>query len=155
MTAAGRASRRAAVVAAVVVLADQITKQLVRSSIALGSSRHVLPGITLVRAQNSGIAFSLFAGGDLGVIVVAAVVLAVVLTYFARMRERPWMWLPCGLIAGGALGNLIDRLRDGVVTDFIKLPHWPAFNLADTAITLGVIALLWVVARGGTAARPA
>jgi signal peptidase II len=155
MTPAGRASGRAAVVAAVVLIADQLTKQLVRSSIALGESRHLLPGVTLVHAQNSGIAFSLFTGSEAGVIVVAAIVLAAVLTYFALHRERRWMWLACGLIVGGALGNLIDRLRVGIVTDFIKLPDWPAFNLADASITLGVLTLLWIAGRGGAAARPA
>jgi len=154
MIPAGRASGRAAAVAAVVLIADQLTKQLVRSSIALGESRHLLPGVTLVRAQNSGIAFSLFTGSEVAVIVVAAIVLAAVLTYFALHRERRWMWLACGLIVGGALGNLIDRLRVGMVTDFIKLPDWPAFNLADAAITVGVLTLLWVVGRGGAAARP-
>jgi signal peptidase II len=155
MTACGRASRRAAAVAAVVLVADQLTKQLVRSSIALGESRHLLPGVTLVRAQNSGIAFSLFTGSEAAVIVVAAIVVGVVLTYFARHRERRLMWLPCGLIVGGALGNLLDRLREGVVTDFIKLPDWPAFNVADASITIGVLALVWVASRGGAAARPA
>ena len=155
MIPAGRASGRAAAVAAVVLIADQLTKQLVRSSIALGESRHLLPGVTLVRAQNSGIAFSLFTGSEVAVIVVAAIVLAAVLTYFALHRERRWMWLACGLIVGGALGNLIDRLRVGMVTDFIKLPDWPAFNLADASITVGVLTLLWVVGRGGAAARPA
>ena len=155
MIPAGRASGRAAAVAAVVLIADQLTKQLVRSSIALGESRHLLPGVTLVRAQNSGIAFSLFTGSEVAVIVVAAIVLAAVLTYFALHRERRWMWLACGLIVGGALGNLIDRLRVGMVTDFIKLPDWPAFNLADASITIGVLTLLWVVGRGGAAARPA
>jgi signal peptidase II len=155
MTEVGRASRRAAVVVAAVLIADQLTKQLVRSSIALGESRHLLPGITLVRAQNSGIAFSLFTGSEAGVIVVALVVLAAVLTYFARHREQRWMWLACGLIVGGALGNLIDRLRLGMVTDFIKLPDWPAFNVADASITIGVLALLWLVGRRGSAARPA
>ncbi|MGD0385147.1 MAG: signal peptidase II [Solirubrobacteraceae bacterium] len=154
MIPAGRASGRAAAVAAVVLIADQLTKQLVRSSIALGESRHLLPGVTLVRAQNSGIAFSLFTGSEVAVIVVAAIVLAAVLTYFALHRERRWMWLACGLIVGGALGNLIDRLRVGMVTDFIKLPDWPAFNLADASITIGVLTLLWVVGRGGAPARP-
>jgi signal peptidase II len=155
MTPAGRASERAAVVAAVVLVADQLTKQLVRSSIALGESRHLLPGVTLVHAQNSGIAFSLFTGSEAGVIVVAAIVLATVLIYFALHRERRWMWLACGLIVGGALGNLIDRLRVGMVTDFIKLPDWPAFNVADASITLGVLMLLWAAGRRGAAARPA
>jgi signal peptidase II len=146
---------RAGLVAAVVLIADQLTKQLVRSSIALGASRHLLPGVTLVHAQNSGIAFSLLTGSDVGVIIVTLVVVAVVLTYFARQGERRGMWLACGLIVGGALGNLADRVRAGLVTDFIKLPHWPAFNLADTAITLGVLTLLIVVGRGGATARTA
>ncbi len=146
---------RAGIVAAAVLIADQLTKQLVRSSIALGASRHLLPGVTLVHAQNSGIAFSLLTGSDVGVIIVTLVVVAVVLAYFARQGERRGMWLACGLIVGGALGNLADRLRAGLVTDFIKLPHWPAFNLADAAITLGVLTLFIVVGRGGATARPA
>ena len=55
------------------------------------------------------------------------------------------MWLPTGLLVGGAAGNLIDRIRLGSVTDFIKLPHWPAFNVADIAVTVGVVTLLWVL----------
>ena len=55
------------------------------------------------------------------------------------------MWLPTGLLVGGAAGNLIDRIRLGAVTDFIKLPHWPAFNVADIAVTVGVVTLLWVL----------
>ena len=146
---------RAGIVAAAVLIADQLTKQLVRSSIALGASRHLLPGVTLVHAQNSGIAFSLLTGSDVGVIVVTLVVVVLVLAYFARQGERRGMWLACGLIVGGALGNLADRLRAGLVTDFIKLPHWPAFNLADAAITLGVLTLFIVIGRGGATARPA
>ena len=146
---------RAGIVAAAVLIADQLTKQLVRSSIALGASRHLLPGVTLVHAQNSGLAFSLLTGSDVGVIIVTLVVVALVLAYFARQGERRGMWLACGLIVGGALGNLADRVRAGLVTDFIKLPHWPAFNLADAAITLGVLTLFIVVGRGGATARPA
>ena len=155
MTAASRVARRAAAVAATTLAADQLTKELVRSSIALGEHRRLLQGVTLVHAQNSGIAFSLFTGGEVGVVVVAAVIVAAVIAYFARHHQQRWMWLACGLIVGGALGNLVDRLRVGTVTDFIKLPDWPAFNLADASITLGVLTLLWVVGRGGAAARPA
>jgi signal peptidase II len=155
MTSAQRASRRAAAVAAFVLIADQITKQLVRNSIALGERRHVLPGVNLVRDENSGIAFSLFQGSEVAVIVAAALVVTVVLALFVRHRDLRLLWLPCGLIVGGALGNLLDRLREGAVTDFIKLPHWPAFNVADASITVGVLGLVWIVGRGGTAARPA
>ncbi|MGA2757205.1 MAG: signal peptidase II [Solirubrobacteraceae bacterium] len=155
MTPASRVARRAAAVAVIVLAADQLTKELVRSSIALGQQRRLLPGVTLVHAQNSGIAFSLFTGSEVGVVVVAAVIIAAVVAYFARHHQQRWMWLACGLIVGGALGNLVDRLRVGTVTDFIKLPDWPAFNLADASITLGVLTVLWVVGRGGAAARPA
>ena len=155
MTPASRVARRAAAVAVIVLAEDQLTKELVRSSIALGQQRRLLPGVTLVHAQNSGIAFSLFTGSEVGVVVVAAVIIAAVVAYFARHHQQRWMWLACGLIVGGALGNLVDRLRVGTVTDFIKLPDWPAFNLADASITLGVLTVLWVVGRGGAAARPA
>ena len=146
---------RAGLLAAAVLIADQLTKQLVRSSIALGATRHLLPGVTLVHAQNSGIAFSLLTGSEIGVIVVTLVVVGAILAYFARQSGRRGMWIACGLVVGGAVGNLLDRLRAGLVTDFIKLPHWPAFNLADAAITLGVLTLFVIVGRGGAAARPA
>jgi signal peptidase II len=147
---------RAGAVAAVVLVADQLTKALVRSSIGPLQTRHLLPGVTLVHEQNSGVAFSLLTGSEAGVIVITLVVVSAVLAYFVRQRERRWIWLACGLIVGGALGNLIDRVRAGSVTDFVKLPDWPAFNLADTAITLGVLALFLAVGLGsGAAARTA
>ncbi len=71
--------------------------------------------------------------------------LGALLLYFALRPQRAWLWLPTGLLVGGAIGNLIDRLAHGAVTDFIKLPLWPAFNVADMAITFGVLALLWVL----------
>jgi signal peptidase II len=67
------------------------------------------------------------------------------LAYFARHARRRLMWLPTGMLLGGALGNIIDRVREGAVVDFVKLPYWPAFNLADVAITFGVIVLLFVM----------
>jgi len=147
--------RRAGVVAAAVLTADQISKGLVASSIALGSSRSLMPGVTLVHAENTGVAFSLLTGSEVAVVVVTLVILAAVLAFFARHRERRLLWLPSGLIVGGALGNLADRVRSGAVTDFIQLPHWPAFNLADTSITIGVLAMLAILSRGGVSARPA
>jgi signal peptidase II len=73
------------------------------------------------------------------------VALGALLAFFATHVHRPLAWLPTGLLIGGAAGNLIDRLRDGAVTDFVKLPHWPAFNVADMAITFGVLALVYVL----------
>jgi signal peptidase II len=147
---------RAAAIAAAVLAADQITKALVRGSLDFEQTRHLLPGVTLVREQNSGVAFSLLTGSEAGVIAITLVVVTAVLIFFVRQRERRWIWLACGLVVGGALGNLIDRVRTGSVTDFVKLPDWPAFNVADTAITLGVVALFLVVGLGsGAAARTA
>jgi signal peptidase II len=146
---------RAGAVAAVVLLVDQVTKALVSNSIALGDSRHLLPGVTLVHAENSGVAFSLFTGSEAGVVVLTIVIVGCVLVYFATHVKQRLMWLASGMIVGGALGNLADRIRAGAVTDFIKLPSWPAFNLADASITLGVLVLILIVGRGGVAARTA
>ena len=147
--------RRAGLVALVVLACDQVTKALVSSSIALGDSRHVLPGVTLVHAENSGVAFSLLTGSEVAVVIVTLVIVAAVLAYFATHGGRRLLWLVTGLIVGGALGNLLDRVRVGAVTDFIQLPHWPAFNVADASITLGVVALFLILGRGGAAPRTA
>jgi len=136
---------RAGIVIGVVVILDQLTKHLVRHGIALGDSRSVLPGVHLVHVRNAGVAFGFFSGGGTLVLVFTLAALALLLGYFAKRPERPWLWLPTGLLIGGAIGNLIDRIADGAVTDFIKLPHWPAFNVADMAITFGVLTLLWVL----------
>jgi signal peptidase II len=136
---------RAAAVAAVVVILDQVTKSLVRSNIALGDQDKFLPGVTLVHDRNTGVAFSLFAGGGALVLAFTLAALVLLIAYLARRPERPLLWLPTGMLVGGAIGNLIDRISRGGVTDFVKLPHWPAFNVADISITLGVLTLLWVL----------
>ncbi len=136
---------RAAAVVAAVLIVDQMTKQAVRSGIAVGDERRFFIGIQLVHVRNTGVAFSLFSGGGTLVLVFTLVALAVLVAYLARRPDRPWLWIPTGLLIGGALGNLIDRLAHGAVTDFIKLPLWPAFNVADMSITFGVLALLWVL----------
>jgi signal peptidase II len=136
---------RAGVVAAIVVGLDQLTKHLVRNGIETGATHKFLPGVQLVHVRNTGVAFSLFSGGGTLVLVFTLVALALLLVYFALHPSRPWLWLPTGLLIGGAIGNLIDRLAHGAVTDFIKLPAWPAFNVADTSITLGVLLLVWVI----------
>ena len=136
---------RAALVAAVTVAADQAVKALVRSNIDRGDAVHVFLGIKLVNVRNSGIAFGIFSSGGVVLVIFAAAELAALLVFFARNRDRPLVWLPTGLLIGGAAGNLIDRVREHSVTDFIDLPAWPAFNLADMAITFGVLALLYVL----------
>ena len=146
-TAAARATAfaRAALVAGIVLVLDQVTKHTIASGIDPGETKKFLPGVDFVHVRNTGVAFSIFSGGGTLVLVFTLLALALLVGYFARHPERPVLWLPTGMLVGGALGNLIDRIANGAVSDFIKLPHWPAFNVADMSITFGVIALLWVL----------
>lgn len=136
---------RAGALALIVIGLDQLAKHLIRTGIPIGEERKLFIGIKLVHVRNTGVAFSLFSGGGTVVLVITLAALGLLATYLARRPERPWLWLPTGLLIGGALGNLIDRLVHGAVTDFIKFPLWPAFNVADIAITFGVLSLLWVL----------
>jgi signal peptidase II len=135
---------RAGALAALIVLADRVTKSLVSSSIAPGQQKGFLPGVQLVHVRNTGVAFSLFSGGGVPVLLLTLAAMAALIAYLARRPDRRGLWVPTGLLVGGAVGNLIDRIGSGGVTDFIKLPLWPAFNVADMSITFGVLALLWV-----------
>ncbi len=135
-------------VALAVVALDQLAKHAVRASIVQGEERGVLPGIDLVNTRNRGVAFGFLPGDPVAVTLVIALALLALLVYFALHRTRPLIWLPTGMLFGGALGNVIDRLRAGYVTDFVKLPlGWPPFNLADVSITLGVLILLLIIER--------
>lgn len=136
---------RAGVLVAGILILDQLTKYFVRHSVGVGDSRSVFFFVHLVHVRNTGVAFNFFSGGGTLVLVFTLVALAVLLGYFLMRPTKPLLWLPTGLLIGGAVGNLIDRLATGAVTDFIKLPHWPAFNVADISITFGVFALLWVL----------
>jgi signal peptidase II len=136
---------RALALAALVVIVDRITKHLVVTGIAVGDVHKFLPGVNLVHVRNSGVAFGFFSGGGALVLVLTLVALGALLVYFVMRPDRRGLWVPTGLLVGGALGNLIDRLVNGPVTDFIKLPLWPAFNVSDMAITFGVLALLYVL----------
>ena len=95
--------------------------------------------------RNRGVAFGLFSGGGRVLVVIGVASVVALLAFFATHSRRPLVWLPTGLLLGGAAGNLIDRMRQGFVTDFIDLPLWPAFNIADTCITIGVLSLLYVL----------
>jgi signal peptidase II len=130
-----------------VVAVDQVTKKLARDAIRPGSEDPIFPALKLVNVRNEGVAFGIDAGGKTLVIALIALALLALVLYFARHSARPLIWLPTGLLIGGALGNIVDRIRDGAVTDFLKIPAWPAFNVADIAITLGVVALVLVLER--------
>ena len=136
---------RAAVLCAAVIGVDQASKALVRANIARGERDAIFPGVNLVNVRNRGVAFGFLSDGGTIVGIVTVAALIALIAFFIAHRRRPLAWLPTGLLLGGALGNLYDRVRDKAVTDFIDLPLWPAFNVADIAITFGVLALLYVL----------
>jgi signal peptidase II len=139
---AARGWARVLFVAGIVVMLDQATKAIVSDSLAPGERVSLVLGIDLAHVTNRGIAFGLFGDGGDAVLVVTAAALALVLAWFARDPGRPGLWLAVGLLVGGALGNLADRVREDAVTDFIDPPLWPAFNVADIAITAGALVLV-------------
>jgi signal peptidase II len=142
-----RAWGLAAALCVVVLILDQVVKEIVENHIVLGETINVLGPLKLTLTHNDGVAFGLAGGGGVGLVVVTLIALGVVLWLFSRDPTRGGMWVATGLLAGGALGNLVDRIRHGHVTDFIKLPHWPPFNLADCGITCGVVILLIIYIR--------
>jgi signal peptidase II len=131
--------------AGLVVALDQGTKQLVDRNILPGDQVAVVPGLHLTNTRNTGVAFGALEGGGLIVAILIGLSLALLIAYFAANRTTPWLWLPVGLLLGGALGNLADRARAGAVLDFIDPVAWPAFNVADACIVVGVFVLLVVV----------
>jgi signal peptidase II len=137
-------ARAIAAVGAIVAL-DQATKQVAVAAIQRGYSKNVFFGLDLTNTRNTGVAFGALQGGGLVVTLLIAVSLGVLVVYFALHAGTPWLWLPVGMLIGGALGNLADRAREGAVIDFIDPIAWPAFNLADASIVLGVLALLYVL----------
>ena len=144
---------RAAVVVAIVVGLDQLTKHTIAAGIQPGETKKFLPLINLVHVRNTGVAFGFLSGGGAVVLVFTLIALVALVTFLVMRPDRPWLWLPTGMLVGGALGNLIDRIANGSVIDFIKLPAWPAFNVADMSITFGVIALVLVLEFGRTDGR--
>jgi signal peptidase II len=136
---------------AVIVVADLATKAWMSSAFTLGESVELTPFFNLVLAHNTGAAFSFLAGAGgwqrwffTGITIVISVAIVVMLS---RQRGAPWVSGAFALVLGGALGNLYDRLMLGYVVDFVQLHaagyYWPAFNVADSAITVGVAMLIW------------
>lgn len=138
---------RAAITTAAVLLADQLTKWLAFELVEPGEEKYVIPGIALSQTRNEGIAFGLFAGRQWLVLLLMGVALAMLLVFYVRQRSRPVVWLATGMLMGGAIGNAFDRIWLGYVRDFLDPPAWPAFNIADVAITLGVVVLVFAVER--------
>ena len=129
----------------IVVALDQITKQIAVTSLARGESVNVFFALDITNIRNKGIAFGALKGAGLIVLALTLLALGALIVYFALHPEKPVLWLPVGMVAGGALGNLADRARLGAVIDFIDPMFWPAFNLADASIVLGILGLLYVI----------
>jgi signal peptidase II len=135
-----------AAVALAAVLADQVTKYLVTSNLALDESTKVVGPLSIHHVQNSGIAFGFFPDSTAAVVAVTSAAVVWMVVFFARSGSRhPVFPAALGLLLGGSASNLADRIRLGHVTDFVDLKYWPAFNLADTFIVVGVAILLFAV----------
>ena len=131
---------------------DQLTKVLLSTTIdsrRMASRVEIVDGwLALEYTENRGAAFGLFSGLALILAGVSIAIVAAMLLHFARQAQPPlWQTAATGAIAGGALGNLIDRVRLGHVVDFLSVGPWPNFNIADSAITLGVLVLVWGMTR--------
>jgi len=127
------------VVALAAAAADQLTKAIVSSQLALGNAVEILGPFSIHHVQNTGIAFGLFAGATSIVIVLTAGAITALIVFFTRSaRRHPLLPVAVGFVLGGSISNLVDRLRLGHVTDFLDFDYWPAFNLADTFIVVGV-----------------
>ncbi len=134
--------------AALVILLDQLTKWIVTETIERGDARMDIGFFRLVHITNSGAAFGILGNARPLLAITSVVGIAAIVIYiFNPGFAHPLMRAGLGLMLGGAIGNLIDRLRNGAVVDFLKVPNWPAFNIADSAITIGVVLLLWTMLR--------
>ena len=129
-------------VATAALFADQLTKQIIARTLTVGEKVDIVGPFSIRHVENSGIAFGFFSSRTTVVIGVTAVAVAWMLWFFARSgRRHPVLPVALGLVLGGSVANLVDRVRLGRVTDFLDLEAWPAFNLADTFIVVGVAVL--------------
>ena len=132
-----------AAIALAAVAADQLTKHIVTGHLALDDGIHIVGPFWIHHVQNSGIAFGLFSSKTAAVIALTGIAVVWMLVFFARSGARhPVLPVALGLVIGGSMSNLLDRVRLGYVTDFLDLRYWPAFNLADSFIVIGVGILL-------------
>jgi signal peptidase II len=138
---AGRAWCLAGALCGIVVALDQAAKAAVEKHLVPGQHVDVIGSSGLTLSHNSGVAFGLAAGGGTSLVLLTGLALLVVGYLFGRHPTRPGMWVAVGLLAGGALGNLADRIRADAVTDYISIGSWPNFNLADVSVTVGVLLL--------------
>ena len=132
--------------AAVIVALDQVVKWIIRSSVERGESHALIWPLKIVHVTNSGAAFGILQ--DAGPLLVMTSIIgmaAIIVFLFNPGFAHPLMRLGLAFMLGGAVGNLIDRVRVGEVVDFLKVPNWPAFNVADSAVSIGVVLLVWAM----------
>ncbi len=138
-----------------IIGADQAVKWVIRETVERGDAHAVVWPLKIVHVTNSGAAFGMFQGaGPLLVMTSVLGMVAIVVFLFNPSFAHPLMRLGLALMLGGAVGNLIDRVKDGEVVDFIKVPNFPAFNVADSAITIGVLVLVWAMLREPQQSQP-
>jgi signal peptidase II len=151
---AARAWWLAGALCLVVVIADQIAKAVIEAQLTVGEQIDVLGPLGLTLSHNRGVAFGIAGGAGAPLILVTLAAIGVVAYLFSREPARPGMWVAAGLLVGGAIGNLIDRVRLDEVTDFVDLSPWPPFNIADMAILFGVVLLVWIYLREAERGEP-
>jgi len=127
-----------------ILVADQLTKALVVANLAVGEQARLLGDLVQVwHAQNRGAAFSLFQGGTVVFLIVSVLSIGMVAYFHRSLRDRSlWLHVVLGIVLGGTLGNFIDRLRQGYVTDWLSIgigdTRWPTFNVADSSVVIGI-----------------
>jgi signal peptidase II len=142
-------------VAGAALFADQLTKQIIARTLSVGQKVDIVGPFSIRHVENSGIAFGFFSSRTTVVIAVTTIAVAWMLWFFARSaRRHPVLPVALGLVLGGSIANLVDRVRLGRVTDFLDLEAWPAFNLADTFIVVGVAVLFGALVLADRPRRP-
>jgi signal peptidase II len=145
--ATARAWSLAGALCGAVFAADQAAKAAIEANLVPGEKIELLGPLALTLTHNSGVAFGLAGGAGVVLVLLGVAALAVIAYLFSRDATASGAWVAVGLLAGGALGNLADRVRADEVTDYIDIGFWPAFNLADVAITAGVLLLVLLYLR--------
>jgi len=142
-------------VSVLVVVTDQVVKWMIRHWVERGEEYSVVWPLKIVHLTNSGAAFGVLQGAGPLLVMTSIIGMAAIIVFlFNPTFAHPLMRLGLAFMLGGAVGNLIDRVKDGEVVDFIKVPNFPAFNVADSAITIGVALLVWAMLREPQPSKP-
>lgn len=142
-------------VSVLVIVTDQVVKWMIRHWVDRGEEYAVVWPLKIVHLTNSGAAFGVLQGAGPLLVMTSIIGMAAIIVFlFNPTFAHPLMRLGLAFMLGGAVGNLIDRVKDGEVVDFIKVPNFPAFNVADSAITIGVALLVWAMLREPQPSKP-